>query len=1282
VRTEATLSADGAARLGPIVENPHRLALPDEATEVLCGLFPEHLRVVVDGELTGGFSGSRVFTVLPYRELDVPDLPAVVKLAPRDLIEAEAQAYRTHIQGRLSGVPEVRGEAVLAADRSWGGLCYALVGSGLFAVESLDTYCRRADLADIAHVLEGRLLVQLASLWRHGRAERRTNFDAAGYSTLLPGHGRPDVDVPAAVKRLSGLFADVLGTEVDLNAAMVWPPGRAESPLPNPLVALPALMAEPRQLAIAAIHGDLNLENVLVDPDARTVRLIDFAASREDHVLHDLLRLETGILTRLLPAALAADGLGPELTLDLLAGLQHKPGSAPPWPSLHRVHVMLVLVRRAAVELLIGPDGWRDYLDGLTVYLLGAGKFRNLDAAARAVAFWGAAGAQALARAAPVNEGALRTAVPQLLQRNPVLESYRLGRVAAWTDPRFALDERFVGLSLLVDQGEAAPTGRWQARPERFEELADVLAAVDDPALVLLGPPGSGKSTLLRHFELTQALLGLEEPTNPLTFFVPLQQYLRDPLGKRPAPMTWLAEGWGQRHPTLPPLGELLAEGRMVLLLDGLNEMPVASDAEHRAAVQGWKDFIQRLATELPRNRVVFSCRSLDYSAPLSTPALRVPQVQVEPLTDAQVQRFLQLYMPQRADAMWADLAGTPQLGLLRAPYFLGLLIDQVAAHGEIPQGRAALFTGFVRQALRRELERDNPLFQPGALLSERDVQRLAQARSWRHPWELPERGALIGGLGRLAHSMQRNLAGEAAQLRIGYDTALELAGEPGAQIVRAGLALAVLDEDLERDEVLFYHQLLQEYFAARRLALAPDPALVVAEWRAEGPGPALQVVLSEVAPADELPPLPSTGWEETTVLAAAMAPEPDAFVHGVMAVNLALAGRAAAVDEVRERLNAATLTELRLALVERTRDAGADLRHRLACGLALGNLGDPRLERRSGPQGAYLEPPMVDLSGGRYVLGAGAPLIVRGQETAAHCPAAPVQLAAFALGQRPVTNAEWASFMASGGYGDDRWWTTAEAGAWRRGEIGADRIHHQVRYWVDQFRAEPEQMAEHHRQGRWDDALLERWQRRVAMSDAELADHLWDMYPGGPLDAPAFWGDERYNNPAQPVVGISWYEARAYCAWLAAQSERPFRLPSEAEWEAATRGEAGRAYAYGERFDPTRCNTVETHLRRPTPVGVFPDGDTPEGIADLTGNLYEWTASLWGPDPESPAFRYPYVAGDGREDPAASADLYRVVRGGAWNYDQACAHAAIRVNALPDDRFANFGLRLALSLS
>src|SRR5690606_31072977 len=86
------------------------------------------------------------------------------------------------------------------------------------------------------------------------------------------------------------------------------------------------------------------------------------------------------------------------------------------------------------------------------------------------------------------------------------LTEYQLGRIAEWSLPRYALDNRFVNLTLLVDKGESDPQ-RWQRSESlRFNDLRDVLAKVDDPVFVLLGAPGSGKSTLLRRLQLDHSI--------------------------------------------------------------------------------------------------------------------------------------------------------------------------------------------------------------------------------------------------------------------------------------------------------------------------------------------------------------------------------------------------------------------------------------------------------------------------------------------------------------------------------------------------------------------------------------------------------------------------------------------------------------------------------------------------------------------------------------------------------------------------------------------------------
>jgi formylglycine-generating enzyme required for sulfatase activity/tRNA A-37 threonylcarbamoyl transferase component Bud32 len=158
------------------------------------------------------------------------------------------------------------------------------------------------------------------------------------------------------------------------------------------------------------------------------------------------------------------------------------------------------------------------------------------------------------------------------------------------------------------------------------------------------------------------------------------------------------------------------------------------------------------------------------------------------------------------------------------------------------------------------------------------------------------------------------------------------------------------------------------------------------------------------------------------------------------------------------------------------------------------------------------------------------------------------------------------------------------------------------------------------------------------------------------------------------PVVLVTWHDAVAYCRWLSEVSGYLCRLPSEAEWEKAARWDpatgTARRYPWGDQFDEERCN-VDAHgaLRlTSSPVGRYePEGNSPYGLVDMAGNVWEWTGSLYRP--------YPYDASDGRED--SNADDKRVVRGGAYDEASLLARSAWRNGVRPDLRTANTGFRL-----
>jgi hypothetical protein len=186
------------------------------------------------------------------------------------------------------------------------------------------------------------------------------------------------------------------------------PASQSTRSLPNPLLTYQALLQGLITVKISTVHGDLNMENILVDTEAQDVELIDFATVHQGHAIGDLLRLETEVIIMLIPPILAEKKLSPQTiipfyeqlhlsTLRLDQDISIELLS----PALEKPFRILQTIRKAARKCLFNLDDWREYYQGLTLYLLGALKFESLDKLPVAplpkqVAFWGAATSQQL----------------------------------------------------------------------------------------------------------------------------------------------------------------------------------------------------------------------------------------------------------------------------------------------------------------------------------------------------------------------------------------------------------------------------------------------------------------------------------------------------------------------------------------------------------------------------------------------------------------------------------------------------------------------------------------------------------------------------------------------------------------------------------------------------------------------------------------------------------------------------------------------------------------------
>ncbi|KFB77789.1 SUMF1/EgtB/PvdO family nonheme iron enzyme [Candidatus Accumulibacter cognatus] len=211
-------------------------------------------------------------------------------------------------------------------------------------------------------------------------------------------------------------------------------------------------------------------------------------------------------------------------------------------------------------------------------------------------------------------------------------------------------------------------------------------------------------------------------------------------------------------------------------------------------------------------------------------------------------------------------------------------------------------------------------------------------------------------------------------------------------------------------------------------------------------------------------------------------------------------------------------------------------------------------------------------------------------------------KLPAFRIARYPLTNAQYQAFVDAGGYREERWWR-------------------------DLRRPKPE---------------------------------------------PSRWPQGN-----RPRTNVDWYEAVAFTRWLSAQLGYEGRLPTEEEWERAAGGREGREYPWSAEYKRGLANIDETarygfgekvgewSLEQTTAVGVYPHGASPEGVLDLSGNVWEWCLNQY----DQPERIQPDTSGQSR-----------VLRGGSWHLNAAYARASRRYGYPPGDRNGNVGFRLVSS--
>jgi len=171
-----------------------------------------------------------------------------------------------------------------------------------------------------------------------------------------------------------------------------------------------------------------------------------------------------------------------------------------------------------------------------------------------------------------------------------------------------------------------------------------------------------------------------------------------------------------------------------------------------------------------------------------------------------------------------------------------------------------------------------------------------------------------------------------------------------------------------------------------------------------------------------------------------------------------------------------------------------------------------------------------------------------------------------------------------------------------------------------------------------------------------DATDHRYPQYWSNSGDIPA--GKETH-----PVTGINYFDATAFATW------KGRRLPTEQEWEKASRGTEGLRWPWGNRFDESKANVGQ---RTTTPVGAYPQGCNAYGLCDMSGNVWEWTSTLYAPYPDAPPNRaiLRFVN-----------DTYLSVRGGSYGSDIGSARGADRGIKKPEESGPSLGFRTVMDV-
>jgi formylglycine-generating enzyme len=198
-------------------------------------------------------------------------------------------------------------------------------------------------------------------------------------------------------------------------------------------------------------------------------------------------------------------------------------------------------------------------------------------------------------------------------------------------------------------------------------------------------------------------------------------------------------------------------------------------------------------------------------------------------------------------------------------------------------------------------------------------------------------------------------------------------------------------------------------------------------------------------------------------------------------------------------------------------------------------------------------------------------------------------------------------------------------------------------------------------------------WVNAFALATTQVTNTEYDFFLRVTnAGSPPGWQDTNFNDPQQPVVGVSWFQAVQYCEWLASQTGRPYRLPTEAEWERAARGGVEqKQFSWGDDPPDSLADYATRWQIAPEPVARYAANTF--GLYNIGDNVHEWCSDWYDAN-------Y-YATSPDRNPRGPEHGERKSSRGGSWRHHVKVARCSARSSIPPEFQYTDYGFRVACAL-